>query len=123
VRHIQPLEAKRDGGAPNHSIEIPARPFQDISINLFSSLPKVMGHDDEDKPVVYNAIMTVTYLLTRSVSFVPTNMNLTGAGGAQLILEQWAVQRNLGYPESILSDRDVRFTPVDFKKAIRSLNI
>ena len=114
---------KKNSTAPAHSIEIPARPFQHISIDLFTSLPAVKAHDNEDKVIVYDAIMTVTCLLTRSVSFLATTINLTGAGAARLILETWAVGRNVGYPESILSDRDVRFTSEEFRAAMSSLNI
>lgn len=114
---------KKDLAAAAQSLEIPARPFQHVSIDLFTSLPAVKGHDAEDRAVTYDSIFTITCLLTRAVAFLPTSIHLTGAGAARLILETWAVGRNLGYPESIVSDRDVRFMSSDFKAAMAALKV
>ena len=80
---------KRDLIAAAQSLEIPARPFQHI-IDLFTSLPAVKGHDAEDKAITFDAIMTVTCLPTRAVSFLATSTHLTGGSRS-------TDSRDLGY--------------------------
>lgn len=72
-----------------------ARSKPNASIDLLTSLPQVKAHDAESEATVFDAIMTITCLLTRAASFLPTIVNLTGAGAARLMLETLSVGRNV----------------------------
>jgi hypothetical protein len=110
-------------GTIRQSIETPVRPFQHVSIDLFGGLPAVEWFDDHGKETTLDACLTVTDLLTRTVAFVPCNMNITGEGAARLLLETWALKRNVGFPESVLSDRDPRFQSRPFLSAMNAFGI
>lgn len=104
------------------SVEIPALPFQHLSIDLVTGLPDAPGVSAELKQTTFNAILTTTCLLSRWVTFTPCNINITGEELAKLFLED-CVKRNRGFPRSILSDRDVRITSAAFRSIMQRFNI
>ena len=81
-------------------LPIPSYPWQEISMDIVGPLPlSTLGH---------TAILTVVDRLTKYAHFIPTNMSVSSAELADLIFRE--IFRYHGYPESIVSDRDPRFT-------------
>jgi hypothetical protein len=81
-------------------LPIPDRPWQQVSLDLITQLPRSrLGHD---------AIVVFVDKLTKMVHYVATNTNVTAPQMSQLFMRE--VCRLHGVPESILSDRDPRFT-------------
>ena len=81
-------------------LPIPDRPWQQVSMDLITQLPRSkLGND---------AIVVFVDKLTKMVHYVPTTTNVTAPKLAKIVLRE--VCRLHGIPESILSDRDPRFT-------------
>jgi hypothetical protein len=85
---------------PLMPLPIPVRPWQVVSLDLIVHLPRSRNG--------YDAIVVFVCKLTKMVHFVATTTNVTAPQLAQLFLRE--VVRLHGVPESILSDRDPRFT-------------
>lgn len=82
------------------SLPIPSYPWQQVSMDLIVALPRSrLGND---------AIVVFVCKLTKMVHFVATTTNVTAPQLATLFMRE--VVRLHGLPESILSDRDPRFT-------------
>ena len=78
----------------------PQRPWQQVSMDLITQLPRSRrGHD---------AIVVYVDKLTKMVHFIPSNTTVTAPQLATLTIRE--VVRLHGVPDSILSDRDPRFT-------------
>ena len=88
-----------------HSLPIPDRPWQSIGLDFMGPLPK---SNDFDYPLV------VIDQVTSQVHLVPTMMTVTARGITWLILKE--VMRLHGIPESIVSDRDTKFTSIFWKE-------
>jgi hypothetical protein len=81
-------------------LPVPAYPWQQVSMDLITALPRSRsGHD---------AIVVFVCKLTKMVHFAATTTNVTAPQLATLFLQN--ILRLHGLPESILSDRDPRFT-------------
>ena len=81
-------------------LPIPNRPWQQVSLDLITQLPRSKsGHD---------AIVVFVDKLTKMIHYVPTQTNVTAPQLATLFLQH--VVKLHGVPDSILSDRDPRFT-------------
>ena len=81
-------------------LPIPERPWQQVSLDLIVALPRTKsGHD---------AVVVFVDKLTKMVHYVATTTNVTAPQLSQLFMRE--VCRLHGVPESILSDRDPRFT-------------
>ena len=78
---------------------IPSRPYQSISMDFLVNLP----WSDS-----YNAIYVVVDRLTKHASFIPTTTGLDVEGFAHLFVRN--VDCRFGLPESIITDRDPRWT-------------
>ena len=78
---------------------IPARPYQSISMDFVVNLPWSEG---------YNAIYVVVDRLTKHASFIPTTTGLDAEGFALLFVK--VVACRFGLPESIVTDRDPRWS-------------
>lgn len=85
---------------PMMPLPIPARPWQQVSLDLITALPKSRSGND--------AIVVFVDKLTKMVHYVPTTTHVTAPQLATLFMRE--VVRLHGVPESILSDRDPRFT-------------
>jgi len=84
-----------------------ALPFQHVSLDLITQLPKSQGHD---------AVLTIVdHGCTRAAVFLPCSTTVTGPGIAQLYLDN--VYRWFGLPSKLISDHDTRFTSY-FGKAL-----
>jgi hypothetical protein len=81
-------------------LPIPTRPWQQVSMDLITQLPKSRrGHD---------AIVVFVDKLTKLVHLAETRTNVTAPELADIFWR--TVVRHHGLPSSILSDRDSRFT-------------
>jgi hypothetical protein len=81
-------------------LPIPDRPWQQVSMDLITALPRSRSGND--------AIVVFVDKLTKMVHYVATTTNVTAPQLADLFMRE--VVRHHGVPESILSDRDPRFT-------------
>jgi hypothetical protein len=75
-------------------------PFQQVAMDLITGLPMCNGK---------NAILTIVdHRCSRAAIFLPCTTTITGAGIAQLYMDN--VYRWFGLPTKVISDRDSRFT-------------
>ena len=81
-------------------LPIPTRPWQQVSMDLITQLPRSRSGND--------AIVVFVDKLTKMVHYVATTTTVTAPKLAMLFMRE--VVRLHGVPESILSDRDPRFT-------------
>ena len=91
-----------------HSLPIPDRPCQSIGLDFMGPLPSSNAFD---------YILVIMVRLISQVDLVPTMMIVTARGIAWLILKE--VVRLHGIPESIVSDRDTKFTSIFWKELHR----
>ena len=85
---------------PMKPLPIPTRPWQQVSMDLITQLPRSRKGND--------AIVVFVDKLTKMVHYVATTTTVTAPQLATLFMRE--VVRLHGVPESILSDRDPRFT-------------
>ena len=85
---------------------IPSRPYASISMDFIVNLP-MCGE--------FNAIYVVVDRLTKHANFIPTSTGITAREFARLFTKH--IICKYGIPESIISDRDPRWTS-DFWKGI-----
>jgi transposase InsO family protein len=81
-------------------LPIPSRPWESISMDFITSLPRTATG--------YDTILVIVDRFTKMGIFVPTTEAVDAPGVAQLLLQH--VFRAHGMPVSIVSDRDTRFT-------------
>ena len=81
-------------------LPIPTRPWQQVSMDLITQLPRSRTGND--------AIVVFVDKLTKMVHYVATTTTVTAPQLATIFMRE--VVRLHGVPESILSDRDPRFT-------------
>ena len=94
-------------------LEIPARRWSSVSMDFITELPLTKdGHD---------CIFVIVDRLTKMVHFIPTVTTLSAEDVAKLYLEN--VFKHHGFPESIVSDRDARFTGNFWKELCRLVGI
>ena len=81
-------------------LPIPEQPWSCVTTDLIVGLPKT--------PAGHNAIATFVDKLTKMVHFVPTNDTIDAPGYAKLYFD--TIVRLHGIPDTIVSDRDPKFT-------------
>ena len=91
-----------------YSLLIPDRPWQSIGMDFMGLLPKSNNFD---------YLLVIIDRLTSQVHLVPITMTVTARGVTWLILKE--VVRLHGIPESIVSDRDTKFTSIFWKELYR----
>jgi Integrase zinc binding domain len=91
-----------------HSLPIPDRPWQSIGIDFMGPLPKSN---------VCDYLMVIIDRLTSQVHLVPTTTTVTAKGIACLFLKE--IVRLHGVPDSIVSDRDSKFTSIFWRELQR----
>jgi RNase H-like domain found in reverse transcriptase/Integrase zinc binding domain/Reverse transcriptase (RNA-dependent DNA polymerase)/Chromo (CHRromatin Organisation MOdifier) domain len=85
-----------------NTLPIPEARWQDITMDFILSLPKAQN---------YNSIWVIVDRLTKRAHFIPIEMgSQESTAKACAAIFQREYQRLHGIPESIISDRDVRFT-------------
>ena len=92
-------------------IKIPDRPGQQISLDLIGPLPKTARGNE--------AIVVFVDKFTKMTHYVATKMSVTAPELARLFIQ--IIVRQYGVPESIVSDRDPRFTAHFWKAFWRQL--
>ncbi|TFY75173.1 hypothetical protein EWM64_g8836 [Hericium alpestre] len=85
---------------------IPSHPYESVSLDLVAGLP--WSND-------FNAILVIVNRMTKHSQFIPTTTGLSAEGFANLFVRHVACR--FGIPDTIISDRDPRWTS-DFWKAI-----
>ena len=95
---------------PLKPLPVPSRPWQQFSMDLITQLPRSRSGND--------AIVVYVDKLTKMAHYVATRTNVTAPELARITIRE--VIRLHGISESILSDRDPRFT-AHFWKAFWSL--
>jgi hypothetical protein len=75
-------------------------PFQQVAMDLITGLPTCNGKD--------TILTIVDHGCSRAAVFLPCTTTITGAGIAQLYLDN--VYRWFGLPTKVISDRDPHFT-------------
>ena len=91
---------------------IPSHPYQSISMDFIVNLPWSEG---------YNAIYVVVNWLTKHASFIPMTTGLDAEGFTLLFVKVIACR--FGLPESIITDRDPRWSSdfwMEVAKALRT---
>ena len=81
------------------TLEIPIRPWSDVSMDFIEPLPKSKGFD---------SILVIVDRLTKWAIFIPTHTRIGSAKLADLLLEHLVSQH--GLPNNIVSDRGSKFT-------------
>ena len=90
------------------------RPFANVSWDLITDLPETKDG--------YNAILSIVdHGLSKGVILAPTKKTATEGDIAQLLIDY--LFRYYGLPDSILSDRDPRFTSKVFQEFLKLLGI
>lgn len=85
--------------APAQPLEIPSRPWSSVSLDFMDMPQSLRGH---------NSILVATCRFSGQRHLMPTTQDVDAEGAAALVLD--GVVRLHGIPESLVSDRDVRFT-------------
>ena len=95
-----------------HSLQVPTRPWMDLSMDFIEELPSSYGH---------NSILVVVDRLTKWAIFIPTTTRLNSPGLAELFLEYVVCQH--GLPTSIVSDRGSKFISKFWRQLTDNLGI
>jgi hypothetical protein len=94
-------KTKIDKRGPNGKLRphaIPLLPFEVVSLDLITGLPKSGGFD---------AVLVIVDKLTKYVQYIPTTSSLKQEGFAKLFVEN--VVLKYGIPRQMISDRDARW--------------
>lgn len=81
-------------------LDIPSKRWDHVHLDLIGPLPITARKN--------NAILTVVDRLSKTAVFIPTTMNVSAKGLAELFFNN--VFRHYGLPSVLISDRDPRFT-------------
>jgi hypothetical protein len=84
-----------------HMMPIPSRPWKSIGMDFSGPYPEVQG---------YNYILVVICRMTNMVCLIPTQTDATARDITELYIKE--IVRLHGLPESIVSDRDAKFTSI-----------
>ena len=83
-----------------HSLPVPSRKWESIGMDFITQLPCTKNEHD--------SILVVVDRLSKLVHFIPTHTEVDATEVAQLFVQH--VAKHHGLPESIVSDRDSKFT-------------
>ncbi|CUA68987.1 Transposon Tf2-12 polyprotein [Rhizoctonia solani] len=119
VKYIQScdscLRSKQSNQAPMgllQPIELPNKPWEEITYDLIVGLPESEGYD---------AILTVVDRLSKMVHFIPTHSNATATDVANLFVNFiWKLH---GLPRKTISDRGPQFNAKFLRQVYKRLNI
>lgn len=95
-------KTKHDRGAKSgflQPLEIPTRPFDTISLDFITGLPRERNLD---------AILVVVDKLTKFAHFIPTTEASSASDAAGLLFKR--IVKTFGMPNTIVGDRDPRWT-------------
>ncbi len=95
-----------------HNLPIPERPWQSIAMDFVGPFPESEGYD---------YLWVVTCRMTGMTHLVPTNTTVRTSDLAWIFLRE--IVRLHGLPESIVSDRDTKFTSKFWKELHRLIGV
>lgn len=108
--YVKSCESCRRGKAPTtkpfgwlHPLDVPTRPFSKVGMDFVVGLPPSLVNGQ-----VVDSILTVTCYLSKLVVLVPLRSTATAADVAEAFLVH--VYRRFGMPDTVVSDRDPKFT-------------
>ena len=91
---------------------VPGRPFEWVSMDLITGLPRSLGFD---------AIFVAVCRLTKYAICIPCHSSLNTVEFAKLFVDQVVLRH--GLPEHLISDRDPRWTSEFWRVVARELNL
>lgn len=97
-------------------IDVPDRPGDALSMDYVVGLPEAEWNGQ-----TYNSVLVVVDRFTRYAFYIPTTDRVTSVQTAQLLVDQ--VFTRLGFPLSIIADRDPKFTSAAFQAVAKSLGV
>jgi hypothetical protein len=83
---------------PLHTNKVPSEPWEHISVDLIRELPESQG---------FNVILVIVECFLKMIIVIPTNIELTAMGMAQ-IYQDWVWSKH-GLPKKNISDRGPQF--------------
>ena len=98
---------------PLQQLPIPANRWETIGIDFITGLPPTEQGND--------MIFTVVDHLTRRAHFIPTSTTASSRDSLALLFEH--VFKLHGFPKTLVSDRDIRFTSSYYKEVCKRLGI
>jgi len=87
-------------------------------MDMITDLPPVKQYDGKPLDAV---LVVVDHGLTKGVIITPCSKTLTEEGAAEILLDN--LYRRFGLPDSIISDRDPRFTAKSFQELLKLLGV
>jgi len=96
--------------APIQLMPIPDTPWEAISLDFITNLPKSKGYD---------SILVIVCYLSKMAHFIPTHTTADAVQVAELFIEH--VFKLHGLPKIIISDRDPKFTSKFWKSLFKTL--
>jgi hypothetical protein len=96
-------------------LPIPDRRFGSISMDFIVGLPPSPGAVKND------SVFVIVDRLTKLVEFIPCKTTLDAPDCMDLLMKHWV--RHHGLPDSIVSDRDTRFTSKFWEEFLRLYNV
>jgi len=97
---------------------VTTRPFANCSMDLITDLPLITL---ENRTIIDALLVVVDHGLTKGVVITPVSKTLTEEGAGEILLNQF--YKRFGLPDSIISDRDPRFTAWAFQELLWLLGI
>jgi hypothetical protein len=91
---------------------IPLLPFEVVTLDLITGLPRSDGFD---------AVLVIVDKLTKFVQYVPTLSNLKQEGFAKLFVEHVALK--YGIPQQMIADRDARWAKAFWASVAKHLGL
>lgn len=97
-------------------IDVPDRPGDALAMDYIVGLPPSVWYGK-----TYNSVLVVIDRLTRFAFYIPTTDTVTAIETAKLLVDH--VFTRLGFPLSIIADRDPKFTSAAFQEVAKALGI
>ena len=101
---------RKPTSAPLQLMPIPETPWEVISLDFITNLPKSKGYD---------SILVVVCYLTKMTHLIPTHMTADAVKVAELFIEH--IFRLHGLPKATVSDRDPKFTSEFWQALFKTL--
>jgi hypothetical protein len=117
----QQFKINRNPSSPSYN-PIPepttTRPFANCSMDMITDLPPI---ELENGTIIDALMVVVDHGLSKGVILTPCAKTLTEEGAGEILLNH--TYKRFGLPDSIISDRDPRFTARAFQELLRLLGI
>src|SRR5258708_3679107 len=117
----QQFKINRNPSNPSY-IPIPGpantRPFANCSMDMITDLPPITL---ENGTIIDAVMVVVDHGLTKGVVLTPCSKTLTHEGAGDILLNH--IYKRFSPPDSIISDRDPRFTAKAFQELLKLLGI